>query len=102
MDKLDIVKKACEDKLALNMNVIDIREKSSVADYFVIVTGGSVLQTKAIAREIEEKVEKAGFEVRGNEGFRDGKWILMDLTEIIVHIFTEDQREFYDLDKLWD
>lgn len=102
MNKLDIVLKACEDKLGDNIKVIAIDEKSTIADYFVLVTGRSVQQTKAISDEIEEKVEKAGFEVLGNEGFRDASWILMDLGDIIVHIFTEEQREFYNLEKLWD
>ena len=102
MDKLEIVKKACEDKLGKDITVLEIGEKSTIADYFVIVTGTSVQQTKAISREIEEKIEKAGYTILGNEGFRDASWILMDLGEIIVHIFTEEQREFYDIEKLWD
>lgn len=102
MNKLDIVKKACEDKLGKNLSVLDIQEKSTIADYFVIVTGDSIQQTKAISNEIKEKVEEAGFEVLGNEGFRDASWILMDLGDIIVHIFTKESREFYDIDKLWD
>ncbi|MFM1515579.1 ribosome silencing factor [Helcococcus ovis] len=102
MNKLDIVVKACEDKLGDNIKVISIDEKSTIADYFVIVTGKSIQQTKAISDEIEQKIEKAGFTVLGNEGFRDASWILMDLGDIIVHIFTEEQREFYNLEKLWD
>lgn len=102
MNKLDIVKKACEDKLGKDITVLEIGEKSTIADYFVVVTGTSVQQTKAISREIEEKIEKAGYKILGNEGFRDASWILMDLGEVIVHIFTEEQREFYGLEKLWD
>lgn len=102
MNKLDIVVKACEDKLAKDINVIDIKDKSTIADYFVVATGGSNLQIKAIQEEIEEKVEEAGFEIFGNEGFRDSAWLLMDLGDVIVHIFSEEQREFYGLEKLWD
>lgn len=101
-DKLQIVIKACEDKIAEDVKTIEIGEKTSIADYFVIATGGSILQTQAIANEVEEKVEKAGYEVISKEGFRDGSWILIDLGDIIVHVFTKEQREFYNLEKLWD
>lgn len=102
MDKLDIVVKACEDKLAKDINVIDIREKSTIADYFVVATGGSNLQIKAIHEKIEKDIEEAGFEILGNEGFRDSAWLLLDIGDVIVHIFSEEQREFYSLEKLWD
>lgn len=101
-EKLDIVIKACEDKLGENIRTINIGDKSSIADYFVIVTGGSKPQIKAITEEIEEKIEEKGYVVYGREGLRDGGWILIDLGDIIVHVFTEDQREFYNLEKLWD
>lgn len=102
MNKLDIVLKACEDKLGENINVIKIAEKSSIGDYFVVVSGNSILHTQAIANEIENQIEKSGFQITNKEGFREGSWILMDLGEIIVHIFTKDGREYYELDKLWD
>ncbi|MGF0040360.1 ribosome silencing factor [Peptoniphilaceae bacterium SGI.131] len=102
MEKLEIVKKACEDKLGENINIIKVDDKTTIADYFVVVTGNSILQTQAIANEIEFKLEKEGFTILGQEGFRDGAWILMDLGDIIVHIFTRDSREFYSLEKLWD
>lgn len=102
MNKLEIVKKACEDRLGSDIKVLEIGSKTTIADYFVIVTGNSVQHTKALVNEIEDKIEKAGYEVLRNEGFRDATWILMDLGEIIVHIFTEEQREFYDIEKLWD
>ena len=102
MNKLDIVLKAIDSKLGENVKVIEFGGKSTIADYFVIVTGSSIQQTKAIADEIEEIVTKEGFEVLGSEGFRDATWILLDLGDIIVHIFTEQTREFYDIEKLWD
>lgn len=102
MDKLEIVLQAIDSKLGDNVKVIDIEEKTTFADKFVIVTGNSLQQTKAIADEIEFKLKKEGIEVLSSEGFRDASWILMDLGDIIVHIFTQQQREFYDLEKLWD
>lgn len=101
-EKLDIVLKACEDKLAENIKTIEIGEKSPIADYFVIATGGSLPQMKAIVEEIESKVEEAGYEIISKEGLREGGWILIDLGDIIVHVFTEDQRDFYSLENLWD
>lgn len=101
-EKLDIVLKACEDKLGSNIKTIKISEKSTIADYFVIVTGGSKPQIKAITEEIEDKIREAGYDYISREGLRDGGWILIDLGDIIVHVFTEDQREFYNLEKLWD
>lgn len=102
MNKLDIVLKAIDSRLGENIKVIEIGDKTPVADYFVIVTGTSIQHTKALANEIEMKLEKEGYEIYANEGFRDASWILVDLGDIIVHIFTEEQREFYDLEKLWD
>lgn len=102
MNKLDIVVKACEDRLGKDISVIEIGNKTTVADYFVIVTGNSNQQIRAISEEIELKVTKAGYKVLRIEGMRDSSWLLMDLGDIIVHIFTEEQREFYDLEKLWD
>ncbi len=101
MGKLEIVKKACEDKLGRDLVILSV-EKSNVADYFVIVTGNTKIHTQAIADEIEEKVHKAGFTLRSREGFREGDWILMDLDDIIVHIFTEATRNNYRLERLWE
>lgn len=101
-DKIDIVLKAIDDKLGEDIKVIDIGEKTTIADKFVLASGSSINQTQAIANEIEEKVEKAGYRVFGKEGFREGNWILIDLGDCIVHIFTRDQRDFYSLEKLWD
>lgn len=101
MEKLDIIVKTLEDKLAEDIKVIKL-EDSSVADYFVIATGNSINQTKALADYIEDALYKEGFEVISKEGLREGEWILIDVSDIIVHIFTQKQRKFYDLDDLWE
>lgn len=101
MKKLDIIVKTLEDKLAEDIKVIKL-EDSSVADYFVIATGNSINQTKALADYIEDALYKEGFEVISKEGLREGEWILIDVSDIIVHIFTQKQRKFYDLDDLWE
>ncbi|WP_296126507.1 ribosome silencing factor [uncultured Anaerococcus sp.] len=101
MEKLDIIVKTLEDKLADDINVIKL-EDSSVADYFVVATGNSINQTRALADYIEEALAKEGYEVLSNEGLREGEWILIDVSDVIVHIFTQKQREFYDIDNLWE
>lgn len=101
MQKLDIIVKTLEDKLADDINVIKL-EDSSVADYFVVATGNSINQTRALADYIEESLAKEGYDVLSNEGLREGEWILIDVSDVIVHIFTHKQREFYDIDNLWE
>lgn len=101
MEKLDIIVKTLEDKLADDINVIKL-EDSSVADYFVVATGNSINQTRALSDYIEEALAKEGYEVLSNEGLREGEWILIDVSDVIVHIFTQKQREFYDIDNLWE
>lgn len=98
-DKLDIIKTACEEKLGEDIDVIKINN-SVIADYFVIVSGSNLNQTKAIADEIEQKLSEAGYDSKV-EGFREGTWILIDAGDIIVHAFTKDTREYYNLEKLW-
>ena len=101
MEKLDIIVKTLEDRLAEDIKVIKL-EDSSVADYFVIATGNSINQTRALADYIEDALYKENFEVISKEGLREGEWILIDVSDIIVHIFTQKQRKFYDLDDLWE
>ena len=101
-EKFDIIMKAIDDKLGEDVKVIDIGEKSTIADKFILVTGTSINHTQALVNEIEEKIEKAGYKVLGKEGFREGSWILLDLGDCIIHSFTQDQRSFYNLEKLWD
>ncbi|WP_262122260.1 ribosome silencing factor [Anaerococcus sp. Marseille-Q5996] len=101
MNKLDIILKVLDDRKAEDVNVLELKD-SSIADTFVIATGTSVIQTKALADYIEEKLEENGFTLLSKEGLREGEWILMDADDIIIHIFTQRQREFYGIDDLWE
>ncbi|MDO5047375.1 MAG: ribosome silencing factor [Anaerococcus sp.] len=101
MEKVERILKTLDDKLAIDIKVIDL-ENSSIADKFIIASGGSINQTRALADYIEEDLAKEGFEVFSKEGLREGEWILLDVGDVIVHIFTQNQREFYDLDNLWE
>ena len=87
MEKLDIIVKTLEDKLAEDVNVIKL-EDSSVADYFVIATGNSINQTRALADYIEENLHKEGYELLSNEGLREGEWILIDAGHSLWYRFT--------------
>lgn len=80
---------------------IDVSGKTILADKFVIVTGRSKVQTRAIADAISEKIKEAGMRVGRLEGYGEGTWILIDLGDIIVHVFTPEQRAFYNLERLW-
>lgn len=75
--------------------------RTILADTFALVTGRSKIQTRAIADEIAEKAEAAGQKVARMEGYADGNWILIDLGHVIAHVFTPEQREFYNLERLW-
>ena len=99
--KLEIITTAAEDKIGDNIQVIDLPEQAGIADKFVLVTGRNNNHTKSIADEIEDRLAKEGEPPMNIEGLREGSWILMDCGEIIVHIFTADQRDYYRLDQLW-
>jgi ribosome-associated protein len=102
MNKLDIITKTLDEKMAEDVKVIDIGHRSSIADFFVIAHGNSVNQNRALSDYIEENLNKEGYQVNSIEGLREGNWILMDCGEVIVHIFTSEQREFYNLEDLWE
>lgn len=99
--KLSIVTKACEDKKGFDIQVINVTNLTPIADYFVIVSGNSSTQVMSIADEIDDKLKEAGyFEVK-KEGYQSGRWILMDLNDVIVHIFHKEERDYYNLERLW-
>ena len=92
---------ALEDKKAEDIKVIDISNVSVLADYMVIATGTSTTHVKALADEVEYQLDKAGVSVSHIEGYRSNTWILLDYIDVIVHVFSDEAREFYDLDRLW-
>lgn len=101
-EKLDIVIDACEEKNGIDIVALNIGEKSSIADYFVIVSGNSTTQVKAIGEEIDDKMYENGFMLSHKEGHNLGRWILQDYGDIVVHILHKDEREYYKLENLWD
>lgn len=99
--KLEIIKKACDDKKGLDIEVLNIAEMSGIAEYFVIASGNSSTQVLAIADEVEDKMAEAGFEPTNKEGRNSMRWILLDFDDIIVHVFHRDEREYYNIERLW-
>lgn len=93
--------KAISSKKGLNIQVIEISDISVLADYMVIATGTSSTHVKALADEVEYKLDEAGVSVSHIEGYRSNSWILLDYVDVIVNIFSDEAREFYDLDRLW-
>ena len=88
-------------KKAEDILMIDVREKTVLCDYFVIASGRSTTQVKALCENLEEKFSKEGVEPRRTEGVRDGRWGVLDYGDVIVHIFNDETRLFYHLERLW-
>ncbi|MFQ9515419.1 MAG: ribosome silencing factor [Eubacterium sp.] len=92
---------ALEDKKGIDITVIDISNISVIADYFIIAGGNNENQVKALADNVEEEFAKAEISPKHMEGYNNANWILMDFNDIIVHVFNEDDRLFYDLERIW-
>lgn len=93
--------KTALDKKAENLKILDVRGISSFSDYFVICSGHSTRHVQGIVRAIEESLNQFKIHPRGVEGLEQGHWVLMDYNEVIVHVFYNPIREFYDLEDLW-
>ena len=93
--------KALDSKKGQNIKVLKTEELTTLADYFVLCTATSSTQVKAMSDACEEAMEKRGEQAHHIEGHRDGTWLLMDFSSVVVHVFTEEARKFYDLERLW-
>lgn len=96
-----VIAKAAQDKKALDAVILDMRKIPSVSDYFVIVSGTSTTQAKAIADNIVEKLKIKGEKLRHIEGAREALWILLDYGDVVAHVFIDEMRKFYELERLW-
>ena len=90
-----------DNKKAEDVVILDVRELSSVTDYFVICSGSNSRQIQAIADEVSQRLKKRGELPISLEGYEQAEWILMDYADFIVHIFSAKAREYYDLERLW-
>ncbi|MEW6298847.1 MAG: ribosome silencing factor [Thermodesulfobacteriota bacterium] len=89
------------DKKAYDLVILDVAKLTSIADFFLICTGRSDIQVQTICRHIEESLAQAGVKPLSVEGFTHGQWVLMDFGDVVVHIFYETVRDFYNLEGLW-
>ena len=104
MTSKEIAKKAydyLDDKKAVDIRIIDISKISIIADYFIIAGGTNVRQVKALADNVEEKLAKEEVIPKHIEGYSNAGWILMDYGDVIIHIFNQEDRLFYDLERIW-
>ncbi len=100
-ENLKLIINALEDKKAEDIRIIDISEISTVADYFVITNGLNKSQIQALSDHVEEKLAAQKVQPRNIEGYNTANWILMDYSDILVHIFDTESRGFYDLEHMW-
>ena len=104
MTILELAKEAAkilDNKKGIEVKVIDIEDVSSLADYMILATGTSSTHVKALADEVEFELKQIGITPHNIEGHRSNSWILLDYRDVIVHVFSKEAREFYDLDRLW-
>lgn len=90
-----------DDKKGHDIQILDVRHLSSIADYFIIATGTSNTHVNAIADGVIEDLREKGVLISHKEGKRGGNWILLDYLDVIVHVFTRAEREFYDIERIW-
>ena len=100
----DMVTKIAEilyDKKAQNIVALDVKELTVITDCMLIATGRSTIQVRTLADEVEERMTEMGYEPIRKEGMQEGRWVVLDYGEVLVHIFHMEERDFYRLDKLW-
>ena len=104
MTSQEIAKKAydyLDEKKAVDIKIIDISKISIIADYFIIAGGTNARQVKALADNVEEKLAKEEVFPKHVEGYQNANWILMDYGDVIIHVFNQEDRLFYDLERIW-
>lgn len=98
---LETAVKAADDKRAEDIVVLNMQGISLISDYFIICHGNSDKQVQAIAKEMKDKATEYGYSVKRMEGFEEARWILLDLGDVVAHIFHRDERSYYNLERLW-
>lgn len=93
--------RACDDKKASDVVILDLRKLTVLTDFFVIGSVQSTRQARAVSDELRPTLREKGHPPMGEEGLRNGKWALLDFGSVVIHLFQDDQREFYDLESLW-
>jgi ribosome-associated protein len=98
---MELAVDAAEDKKAMNLVALNLKGISLIADYFIICHGNSETQVQAIATEIRKKAEEHGARMRGMEGMDTARWVLVDMGDVVAHVFHRDDREYYNIERLW-
>ena len=104
MDSKEFSAKICKvlsDKKGQDIIRIDVKDKSALADYFIVASGRSTTQTRALIEYVEEEMDKLGIMPNRREGVKEGRWAVLDYGDVIVHVFSDETRLFYHLEKLW-
>ena len=96
-----VAAQAAADKLATDIALIDVSERLAITDVFVLATGNNERQVEAIVEEVEEKLRSAGVKPLRREGQRDGRWVLLDYADLVIHIMHAEERVYYALERLW-
>ena len=100
-EKAEAIVQAVEDRRGLNIVIMDMQPVTTICDYFVVCHGRSPQHLAAIAEEVQAQMEKLGVRPGHVEGSREGRWILIDYLPVVVHIYSEEPRQTYDLQRLW-
>lgn len=93
--------KILDDKKAVDIKALYVADKTIIAEWFVVCSGRSSVQVKTLCEELENKAPELGLAVRRKEGYNEGRWIVLDFGDILVHIFHPEEREYYNLERLW-
>ena len=93
--------RAASEKQGSDILVLQVRDLIAITDYFVIVSGANDRQVKTIAEEVERSLREAGEKPLRREGRREGRWVLLDYVDFVVHVFRQEEREYYELERLW-
>lgn len=90
-----------DNKQGNDVMVLEVSHLTSITDYFVIASGQSTIKVRAMAEAVEERLAKEGIEARRKEGYQASRWIVLDYISVIVHVFHDEEREFYNIERLW-
>ena len=101
MEMAKLAYQALEDKKGEDIKIIEIKDVTTIADYFIIANGTNASQVTALVESVEEKLGRNGYEPKRIEGVRSASWILMDYGDVVVHVFAKEDRLFYDLERIW-
>jgi len=102
IDLKTLVLESLDEIKAVDVVCIDVRDKTEITDYMIVVSGTSSRHVKSIANNVIVDAKEAGFMPLGLEGLEDGEWALIDLTDVVVHVMLPSAREFYDIERLWN